>query len=81
MEGAEVPTFVRVVVDLVFQAQQSLVSVDYKTDHIGVSQPLAARAYYRGQLDAYAKYWKQVPGEKIAEKGLYFTRIQNYQVL
>ena len=80
-KGAEVPTFVRGVIDLVFQEEQGWVLVDYKTDDIRVSQVLAAREYYRGQLDAYAKYWEQVTGEKIAEKGLYFTRIQNYQVL
>ncbi|MEM7560202.1 MAG: PD-(D/E)XK nuclease family protein, partial [Planctomycetota bacterium] len=80
-KGTEVPTFVRGVIDLVFQEEQGWVLVDYKTDDIRVSQVLAAREYYRGQLDAYAKYWEQVTGEKIAEKGLYFTRIQNYQVL
>ena len=80
-KGAEVPTFVRGVIDLLFQEEQGWVLVDYKTDDIRVSQVLAAREFYRGQLDAYAKYWEQVTGEMIAEKGLYFTRIQNYQVL
>ncbi|MFK8113515.1 MAG: UvrD-helicase domain-containing protein [Rubripirellula sp.] len=72
------PAVIRGVIDLLFEESEGWVIVDYKTDDITPDQVSEAADYYRRQLDQYAKAWEGATGMKVVEKGLFFTRINEY---
>jgi ATP-dependent exoDNAse (exonuclease V) beta subunit len=72
-EAGSVPTVLRGVIDLAFHEPKGWVIVDYKTDVRPVSHVPALVDHYRGQVETYAKAWREMTGESVAEKGLYFT--------
>ena len=75
------PTMVRGVIDLIFEESSGWVIVDYKTDDITASDIPEAIGYYRSQLQEYAKHWTAITGNSIKELGLYFTRLNRYEVV
>ncbi len=81
------PTILRGVIDLIFEepatdtSPAGWVIVDYKTDDIQHSDISAAANYYRSQLTQYANHWSKTTGNPTKELGLYFTRINRYEVI
>ena len=72
------PIITRGVIDLLFEEADGWVVVDYKTDDITDADVESAVHYYRPQLNHYAQHWHDSTGYKVAELGLYFTRINLY---
>lgn len=61
------------VVDLAFRERGGWVIADYKTD-VGTDPDFAQREVaYRRQVDLYAEAWRQLTGEPIKERVLFFT--------
>lgn len=69
------------VLDLAFEEPSGWVIVDYKTDRVTHARLPELTARYRPQLTAYANAWEQVTGTKVAEYGLFWTHLQQYQVI
>jgi len=77
----ELPTVLRGVIDLIFREADGWVLVDYKTDAAAKESTTKLVAHYRGQLEGYARVWEEITGEKVKERGLYFTAIDRYVTL
>lgn len=81
------PTIVRGVIDLIFEEPASTtapagwVIVDYKSDDIATSDLDAAVKYYQAQLQEYAKHWTQLTSYPTKELGLYFTKLNRYEIV
>jgi ATP-dependent helicase/nuclease subunit A len=75
------PTIVRGVIDLIFEESSGWVIVDYKTDDISASDIPAAIRYYQEQLRQYARCWTAITDNSIKELGLYFTKLNRYEVV
>ncbi|MDX1930003.1 MAG: UvrD-helicase domain-containing protein [Pirellulaceae bacterium] len=75
------PTIIRGVIDLIFEEPSGWVIVDYKTDDISSSDIPAAISYYQSQLQQYSKHWTNITGNSIQELGLYFTKLNRYEVV
>ncbi len=73
-----IPTVVRGVIDLVFQEATGWVIVDYKSERVDASDIPALVAYYKQQIEAYAKTWEEVVGQTVVESGLFFTHVGAY---
>ncbi|MHC5077886.1 MAG: UvrD-helicase domain-containing protein [Planctomycetota bacterium] len=75
-EGEEAPsvsTVIRGAIDLVFKEADGWVVVDYKTDAAkGKALENLAKSY-APQVHLYARAWERCTGEKVKERGLYFT--------
>jgi len=68
-----VPTVLSGVIDLVFLEKGGWVIVDYKTDLVtGRIEEFVE--YYRPQVEAYCRFWKEATGGPIKEAVLYFVR-------
>ncbi len=84
-EGTEktvsLPTILRGVIDLVFREDPGWVIVDYKTDARPETEIPQLVEHYRGQIDTYTRFWQDMTGERVAERGLYFTHTGLYVVL
>ena len=80
-ETSSVPTVLRGVIDLAFHEPNGWVIVDYKTDARTVSHVPTLVDHYRGQVETYAKAWRDMTGENVSEKGLYFTHLGAYSRL
>ncbi|MCR9295899.1 MAG: UvrD-helicase domain-containing protein [bacterium] len=78
IDPSDQPTIVRGVIDLIFEEPGGWVLVDYKSDAIGKQDIANAVDFYRNQLDQYASHWADVTQSKVAECGLYFTKLQRY---
>jgi len=72
------PTILRGVIDLVFQQHDGWVVVDYKSERVGDAELPALVKYYRPQLAAYGDVWAKVTGEKVVERGVFFTHTGKY---
>ena len=72
------PTVFRGVIDLVFVEAGAWVIVDYKSERVEESQIPALVAYYKPQIDAYAEAWAKVVGQRVGERGLFFTHTSRY---
>ncbi|MFB5677259.1 helicase-exonuclease AddAB subunit AddA [Paenibacillus terreus] len=71
LEGDTV--LVKGIVDCLFEDEQGLVLLDYKTDRISEYRNTVALAeMYRFQLELYARVMEDILGRKIGEKWLYF---------
>jgi len=77
-ESCSMPTVLRGVIDLAFHEPKGWVIVDYKTDSRPMSHVPALVDHYRGQVETYAKAWREMTGESVVEKGLYFTHADVY---
>lgn len=77
-QGGGVPTVVRGVIDLAFRELGGWVIVDYKTDACPKNHIPALVEHYRGQVETYADAWREMTGESVLEKGLYFTHAGLY---
>ncbi|MDA7918224.1 PD-(D/E)XK nuclease family protein [Mariniblastus sp.] len=77
--SGSIPNITRGVIDLCFEEPDGWVIVDYKTDDISESELQAATDYYSPQLTAYSKFWESTTGLKVAEAGIYFTKLSIYQ--
>ena len=75
---AGVPTIVRGVIDLMFQEADGWVVVDYKTDQVTPDTLSRVVDQYRGQISGYAETWQFLTGQKVKEKGLYLTRLDQF---
>ena len=65
-------------IDLAFREGDGWVIVDYKTDAVTPESLQGLVDHYQGQVQTYAQSWQQVVGEPVKEKGLFFTRLQEY---
>jgi ATP-dependent helicase/nuclease subunit A len=63
------------VVDLVFEEEDGLVVVDYKTDHIATEQALAQAAHHAPQLQLYGRGLAQATGLPVAQRLVLFTAL------
>lgn len=72
------PTVFRGVIDLVFLDGDSWVIVDYKSERVDENDLPALVAYYKPQIDAYAEAWEKIIGERVGERGLFFTHTSRY---
>jgi ATP-dependent exoDNAse (exonuclease V) beta subunit len=61
-------------IDLLFEEDQGLVLVDYKTDNVGAKEVDAAVAAHRSQLEAYRQAIRRVVGREPRETWLYLVR-------
>jgi ATP-dependent helicase/nuclease subunit A len=69
------------ILDLAFEEPGGWVIVDYKTDRVTQVRLPERSARYRPQLAAYAEAWEQVTKAKVAEYGLFWTHLMEYQRL
>jgi ATP-dependent helicase/nuclease subunit A len=60
-------------IDLIFREPDGWVLVDYKSDAAGERIPADLMRRYRGQLALYAAAWRQITGEPVKERTLFFT--------
>ena len=63
------------VIDLVFEEDDGLVIVDYKTDRIGPEQAVAQAAHHAPQLQLYGRGLAQAWGVPVVERLVLFTSI------
>ena len=75
---AGLPTILRGVIDLAFLEPQGWVIVDYKTDRATPEVIGGLTEHYSPQLNTYASVWQSITGQKVHEKGLYFTCQSRY---
>lgn len=54
--------------------------VDHKTDDITDANIPKAIDYYRKQRMHYGHHWRESTRDNVCELGLYFTRLDSYQV-
>ncbi len=74
LEGAEPPTLIRGVIDLVFSEDGGWVLVDYKTDTIKDQRDADALSRkYAPQLRLYRQAWERCTGDWVIEAGFCFT--------
>ncbi|MHB8835611.1 MAG: UvrD-helicase domain-containing protein [Candidatus Methylomirabilia bacterium] len=80
--GGAVPLLVRGVIDLAFCEAAGWVIVDWKTDAVRTPAELAARTrHYAPQVRLYADIWTRITGAPVAERGLFFTAGNRYELL
>ena len=79
--GNGLPTVLRGVIDLVFLESAGWVIVDYKSERVEATDIPALVAYYKPQIEAYAKAWEKVVGESVVECGLFFTHTGTYEAV
>jgi len=68
----------RCVIDLLFRDRKGWVIVDYKTEAVPPAEVEERARGYRDQLDGYAGVWERVTGEKVVERGIFFTTPGRY---
>ena len=79
-EEEEIPGVLRGVIDLVYRVSDGWKLVDYKTDAVSEDGDIKALVdRYVPQVDAYARHWCDVTGEKISEKGFWLTEAGCWQ--
>ena len=78
--GSE-PLLQRCVIDLLFREGKGWVVVDYKTEAVQPADVEERAGEYRDQLDGYARVWERVTGEKVVERGIFFTTPGRYVTL
>ena len=61
--------------DLVFEEEDGLVVVDYKTDHITQDQKLAQAAHHAPQLQLYGRGLARATGQPVRERLVLFTTL------
>jgi ATP-dependent helicase/nuclease subunit A len=66
------------VIDLVFLESTGWVILDYKSERVEASDIPALVAYYKPQIEAYAKAWEKAVGQSVVESGLFFTHTGQY---
>ena len=71
-----IPRFVEGVIDLAFRERDGWVIVDYKTDVGDDPDFPRRRRAYRRQVDLYAECWEAVTGERVKERVLLFTTME-----
>jgi ATP-dependent helicase/nuclease subunit A len=77
-----VPVLVRGVIDLAFREAAGWAIVDWKTDAVRTPVELAERTrHYAPQVRLYADIWARITGEPLAERGLFFTAANRYELL
>jgi ATP-dependent helicase/nuclease subunit A len=75
---AGLPTILRGVIDLVFREHDGWVIVDYKTDACPKNDVPKLADHYRGQVETYARVWRETTNEPVRETGLFFTHTECY---
>ena len=73
-----VATIINGVVDLAFREADNWILVDYKTDSIDKEQMQEQVGNYAPQIQMYADHWTQITKQKVSERGLYFTHLNDY---
>lgn len=68
-------TYVRGVIDFLFEEEDGWVIVDFKTDSVTEEKLQPFTDFYRPQVQAYALEWEQAFGFKVKEVGLYFIQL------
>jgi ATP-dependent helicase/nuclease subunit A len=68
------PTYLEGVIDLAFRERDGWVVVDYKTDRGDDPDFPSRREAYRAQLSLYGDAWKQLTGEPVKQRLLWFVR-------
>ena len=69
-------------IDLLFEEEDDLVVVDYKTDALGTDEEIAARSgHYRIQAGAYVLALQQATGRSVKEVVLLFLQPRREVVL
>ena len=63
------------VIDCLFEEEDGLVLLDYKTDRVKPDQVETLAARYRGQLNLYARAVESILGRKVKEKYLYLFSV------
>lgn len=77
-----VPVLVRGVIDLAFREAAGWAIVDWKTDAVRTPAELAGRTrHYAPQVRLYADIWTRITGAPVAERGLFFTAVNGYELL
>lgn len=74
--NGDIPRFVEGVIDLAFREADGWVIVDYKTDVGDDPDFPRRRRAYRRQVELYAACWEEVTGERVKEKVLLFTTME-----
>ena len=74
------PNITRGVIDLCFEESDGWVIVDYKTDDVTETDLKKAADFYAPQLKTYAEFWQNVTNMPVAKIGLYFTKLNHYQI-
>ncbi|MDE0358903.1 MAG: UvrD-helicase domain-containing protein [Gammaproteobacteria bacterium] len=75
-ENGDIPRLVEGVIDLAFREADGWVIVDYKTDVGDDPDFPRRRRAYRRQVDLYAECWEEVTGQRVKEKALLFTTME-----
>lgn len=75
----EEPKVIRGVIDLVFLEPEGWIVVDYKTDDTTKRSVDELIGHYRKQVEIYAREWSKCTGRQVHEKGLYFTKTDEYR--
>lgn len=75
------PKILRGVIDLLFRVDGGWAVVDYKTDIVGPGNLDELADRYGPQVRGYADAWERITGEKVVEKGLFFTALNSYVTL
>ena len=76
-ELAKFPIILNGTIDLVFKEDDGWVIVDFKTDDVKDDLDGFVK-YYAPQVELYSKFWAEITGENVKERGLYFTSINKW---
>ena len=76
-ELAEFPIILNGTIDLVFKEDDGWVIVDFKTDDVKEELDSFVK-YYSPQVELYSKFWAEITGENVKERGLYFTSVNEW---
>jgi ATP-dependent helicase/nuclease subunit A len=80
--NGEKPVLLHGVIDLIFRIPGGWHLVDYKTNRIDDEAHRAVvDAFYRPQLELYARQWEILTGEKVLQKSLLYVRDGHESVL
>lgn len=77
IDGEAMPKIASGVIDLVFKESDGWVIADYKTDKVNGNLDYLVN-YYTPQVELYSKFWEEMTGDKVKERGLYFVDIQKW---
>ncbi|AHV95610.1 UvrD-helicase domain-containing protein [Paenibacillus sabinae] len=73
--GSNKYTYVRGVIDFLFEEEDGWVIVDFKTDSLTEEKLQSFIDFYRPQVQAYTSEWAETFGYKVKEAGLYFAQL------
>ncbi|QCT01579.1 UvrD/REP helicase [Paenibacillus algicola] len=68
-------TYVRGVIDFLFEEEDGWVILDFKTDSVTGENLQSFIDFYRPQVQTYASEWERTFGYRVKEVGLYFVQL------